>query len=166
MTNEETTEQTNDSTKTKELLIKQLAVQTGLPLSPTPAKQIVRDFDDDVIILDHYPLHSLNKLMIDKKCICLNDCIIDEEAGLIYLDQSYNGRLYVQYMYCIPEAAYMPIIDLMIEYQNTPGWDKRASSISEGGVTVSLDTSAGQWGIINSMITDLKNQYNTTARLI
>lgn len=165
MTNNENTEENTNSNQ-RELLIKQLAVQTGLPLSPTPAKQIVPDFDDDVIIVDHYPIKSINKIMIDKKCICLNDCIIDEESGLIYLDQSYNGRLYIQYLYCIPEETYSHIIDLMMEYENTPGWDKRASSISEGGVTVSLDTSSGQWGVINSMITALKNQYNATARLI
>lgn len=166
MTNEENTEEIIDSEPTRELLIKKLAVQTGLPLSPTPAKQITRDFDGDVIILDHYPLHSINKIKIDKKCICLNDCLIDEESGLIYLDDNYTGLLYVQYMYCIPEEDYSAIIDLMMEYENTPGWDKRASSISEGGVTVSLDTSAGQWGVINSMITDLKNRYNATARMI
>ncbi|MBQ9024756.1 MAG: hypothetical protein IJ104_00605 [Methanobrevibacter sp.] len=165
MTNEENTEEITNS-KQRELLIKQLAVETGLPLSPTPAKQIVPDFDDDVIIVDHYPIQSINKIMIDKKCICINDCIIDEESGLIYLDQSYTGRLYIQYIYCIPEAAYSHIIDLMVDYENNPGWDKRAASISEGGVTVSLDTSGGQWGVINSLITSLKNQYNATARLI
>ena len=67
MTNEENTEEIIDSEPTRELLIKKLAVQTGLPLSPTPAKQITRDFDGDVIILDHYPLHSINKIKIDKK---------------------------------------------------------------------------------------------------
>lgn len=160
------TEEQSNNNHDRDVIKKKLAIQTGLPLSPTPAKQIVRDFDDDVIILDHYPLKEINTLKIGDKCICLNELVVDEEAGLIYLPQNYTGLLFLTYTYCIPEEAYDVIIDMIMDYDAEPGWDKHASSISEGGVTVSLDTSTGQWSQIQSLIDDLKNTYNCTARLI
>lgn len=150
----------------KEELIKRLAVQTGLPLTPTPTKQIDRHFDSESIILDYYPLKEITTIKVDENCICLEECLIDEDSGLIYLPKKYTGTLFLEYTYCIPEEAYMPIIDLMIEYENDLSWDKDASSITEGGVTVSLNTSVGKGPLIQSMINDLRYRYNATARMI
>ena len=155
-----------DENTEREVFKKRLMVLTGLPLDPTPATQIERDFDSDSIIVDYYPIQSIRNIMIDKNCICINECMIDKSAGIIFLPKNYTGTLKIQYMYCIPETEYEAIIDLMVEYENTPGWDKRASSITEGGVTVSIDTSVGKGALIQSMIDDLKLRYNSTARLI
>ena len=146
--------------------VKQLATLTGLPLNPTSATQIIPNFDGDSIVVDFYPIKSIRKIMINRNCIPVNECLIDNQAGIIFLPKHYTGELFLQYTYCIPKDEYDAIIDLMIEYDETPGWDKRASSITEGGVTVSLDTSTGKYAVINSMINDLKLRYNTTARLI
>lgn len=156
----------NDDDAVRRKYVAKLAVQLGLPLTPTPSTLIDPDFDGDSVIVDYYPLHSIRKIMVDSNCICVNKCLIDNQAGIIFLPKRYVGKLYIQYMYCIPKEEYSPIIDLMMEYENNPGWDKRASSITEGGVTVSLDTSSGQFAVIQSMIDDLKYRYNTTARLI
>ena len=146
--------------------IQRLAVQTGLPLNPTTATQIDKDFDGESIVLDYHPLKSIRRIMINRNCIMVNECLIDNEAGIIFLPKRYTGELYIQYIYCIPHEEFDAIIDLMIEYDETPGWDKRASSITEGGVTVSLDKSTGQYSVIQSMIDDLRLRYNTTARMI
>lgn len=156
----------NDDDAVRRKYVAKLAVQLGLPLTPTPSTLIDPDFDGDSVIVDYYPLHSIHKIMVDSNCICVNECLIDKSAGIIFLPKKYTGRLIIQYLYCIPEEDYESIIDLMIEYDNTPGWNKRASSITEGGVTVSLDKSSGDFAVIQSMIDDLKRRYNTTARLI
>ena len=155
-----------DEDNQREQLIRRLAVQTGLPLTPTPATQIDRHFDNDSIIVDYYPVKEVRLIKVDENCICLNECLMDKESGLIYLPKKYIGTLFLQYIYCIPEEAYMPIIDLMIEYENDLSWDKDASSITEGGVTVSLNTSVGKGPLIQSMINDLRYRYNATARMI
>lgn len=150
----------------REVLKKRLMVLTGLPLDPTPATQIEKKFDNDSIVVDYYPIESIRKIMVDNNCICINECLIDKDAGIIFLPKKYTGDLFLQYIYKIPESAYSAIIDLMVEYDNDPAWDKRASSITEGGVTVSIDTSVGKGALIQSMIDDLKFRYNSTARLI
>ena len=157
----------NDTQSTeRDKYVRKLAVQTGLPLTPTSATQIDVKFDSESIVLDYYPLKSIRKLMVDSNCIRLQECLIDKQAGIIFLPKRYTGKLYIQYTYCIPPEEFDAIIDLMMEYDNTPGWDKRASSITEGGVTVSLDTSTGSYALIQSMIDDLRLRYNTTARMI
>ena len=155
-----------DENTEREIFKKRLMVLTGLPLDPTPATQIERNFDNDSIVVDFYPIYSIRKIMIDNNCICINECLIDKQAGIIFLPKQYKGTLRIQYIYKIPEEEYSSIIDLMMEYDNDPAWDKRASSITEGGVTVSIDTSVGKGALIQSMIDDLKYRYNSTARLI
>lgn len=156
----------SEQDKQRESILKRLSIQTGLPLIPTNAIQIERDFDNDSIIMDYYPIKSICELKIDNDNICMDRCLIDKDYGIIFLPKQYTGTLCIKYIYQIPEDDYSALIDLIIEYENDPAWDKRASSITEGGVTVSIDTSVGKGALIQSMINDLKNKYNSTARLI
>ena len=155
---------TNDDLK--ETLKKRLELELGLPLTPKPMKQVDKLFDDDVILLDNFPVKEVNLIRIDSKEISSEDYLLVEHEGTIYLNESCSGRLYVEYAYCLPEDDYDALLDLMVEYETDTSWTKDASSISEKNVSVSYDTSQGKGARIQSMIQDLRNKYSCVVDMI
>lgn len=169
MTNEETISMGSDviSDETlKENLKKRLELELGLPLTPQVKKQIEQNFDGKVILLQEFPVQSITLLRIGGMIIGSDDYILNESEGCIYLNAYYAGTLYLEYTYCLNESEYMPILDLMLEYEKDNSWNKNASSIKENNVTVSFDTSVGKAARIQSMISDLRNRYSCYVELI
>ena len=66
----------------------------------------------------------------------------------------------------MPEEDYLPLLDLMVEYENDTSWKKDASSISEKNVSISYDTSQGKGARIQAMIQDLRNKYACVVDMI
>lgn len=160
-----TEENYNDDILRKKLL-QQLEVEVGLPLIPKSAKELERDFQGSEILLSHYPIKDIKELKIDGKIIDLEDSIILEDEGVIHLPQEYSGIVYVEYTYGISEAEFLPILELMVEYESDTDWKKDASSIKEINVSVSYDTSLSKGSRIQAMIDDLRNRHNCLVRMI
>lgn len=150
----------------REIMIKRLELELGLPLTPKSAKKIEKNFDDSVIILEHFPLQYINSIKINGNNICHDNYFVNESQGIIYLDYAVSGLLYVQYVYGLKPEEYDPLIDLMIEYENDNSLNKDASSIKENNVTVNYDTSLGKGALIQSMIQDLRNKYSCVVEMI
>lgn len=150
----------------REIMIKRLELELGLPLTPKSAKKIEKNFDDSVIILEHFPLQYINSIKINGNNICHKDYVVNESQGIIYLDYNVSGLLYVQYVYGLKPEEYDPLIDLMIEYENDNSLNKDASSIKENNVTVNYDTSLGKGALIQSMIQELRNKYSCVVEMI
>lgn len=159
-----TEETTTNETQLRQSLKQRLEAELGIPLTPKTKTQIEINFQDNVILTDFYPINSITELKIGNRTV--TSYTLHEEEGTIYLEENYNGKLYLKYTYCLPEAEYFPILDLMEAEEQDTSFSKNASSINENNVTVSYDTSNNRANLIQSMITDLKNRYNCTVRMI
>lgn len=162
---DETTEENSDETL-KETLKKRLELELGLPLTPQSDKIIEQSFDDNVILVEHFPIVKIKVLKIGNETLDDEDYILKESEGCIYLTQNYNGLLYLEYCYGLPENEYLPLLDLMMDYETDTSWKKDASSISEKNVSVSYDTSQGKGARIQSMIEDLRYKYSCVVEMI
>lgn len=158
--------QGNSEEDLKETLKKRLELELGLPLTPTLCKLTDNSFDDDLIMLQNFPVKSIKSLKIGEDTLSEEDYVVDESKGIIYLKKHYSGFLYLEYDYCLSEDEFMPLLDLMMEYESDNGWDKNASSIKENNVTVSYDTSLGKGAIIQNMINDLRLRYSVYVEMI
>lgn len=150
----------------KEKLLKRLEVEVGLPLIPKSAKELERNFQGSEILLSHYPLKEIKELKIDGETMDLDDVIILEDEGTVHLPREYSGDLYVEYTYGLPENEFIPIVDLMMEYELDDDWKKDVSSVKEINVSVSYDTSLSKGATIQNLINDLRNRYNCLVRMI
>lgn len=150
----------------KETLKQRLELELGLPLTPKAVKQVDTQFDDEIILLNNFPVIEVNLIRIDSKELSSEDYLLVENEGTIYLNEHCSGRLYVEYTYGLSEDEYMPLLDLMVEYETDTSWKKDASSISEKNVSVSYDTSQGKGARIQSMIQDLRNKYSCVVEMI
>ncbi|MBO6275613.1 MAG: hypothetical protein J6M91_08805 [Methanobrevibacter sp.] len=172
MTDENNTEpieevpQDNSNDDLKETLKKRLELELGLPLTPKTVKQVDMKFNDNVILLDDFPVIEVKLIKINSNEIASEDYILVENEGTIYLNETCSGRLYVEYTYGLPEEDYLPLLDLMVEYENDTSWKKDASSISEKNVSISYDTSQGKGARIQAMIQDLRNKYACVVDMI
>ena len=150
----------------REQLKKRLELELGLPLAPQLGKQVEQSFEDNVILIEDFPVQSVRTLRIGDKTLTDEDYILDESEGCIYLNKPQQGLLYLEYCYGLPESEYKPLLDLMVEYENDNSWNKDASSIKENNVTVNYDTSVGKGARIQSMIADLRNRYHCFVEMI
>lgn len=166
MPNQETTPGDTSGNNLEEILKKRLELELGLPLTPQPGKQVEQFFDDNIILINTFPIQSIKILKIDDVVLNEEDYILDESEGCIYLKENHKGLLYLEYVYGLQESEYKPLLDLMIEYENDTSWNKNASSVKENNVTVSYDTSVGKGTRIQNMIQDLRNKYSCYVEMI
>ena len=135
---------TNDDLK--ETLKKRLELELGLPLTPKTVKQVDMRFNDEIILLDNFPVSEIKLIRIDSRELVSEDYMLLENEGTIYLNEHCSGKLYVEYTYGLPEEDYLPLLDLMVEYEN--------------------DTSQGKGARIQAMIQDLRNKYACVVDMI
>ena len=166
MTNEETFSEENSENPLEETLKKRLELELGLPLTPQLEKQVEQSFDDNIILIEDFPIQKIKTLKINEKIFTEDDYILDEQEGCIYLKENHKGFLYLEYCYGLPESEYKPLLDLMVEYESDTSWNKDASSIRENNVSVSYDTSVGKGARIQAMIADLRNRYHCVVEMI
>ena len=150
----------------KENLTKRLELELGLPLTPKHAKKIEQNFNDNQIIVENFPIQMICTLRIGNENLTSEDYILNESEGIIYLNKTHKGLLYLDYIYCLKKSEYEPLLNLMIEYERDNSLTKDASSISEKNVTISYDTSQSKGVRIQSMIQDLRNKYSCVVDMI
>ncbi|MDO5849306.1 MAG: hypothetical protein Q4P18_07210 [Methanobrevibacter sp.] len=142
----------------------------GIPLQPTEKIQFEKTFSGLTLVADYYPIYEVNSLTINGNEISENDFTINSQEGIIYLDIPHNGFLKLEYTYCITDEQYsnliLPLILDMLEYSLDSAWDKNAASISEGDVSISLDTSLGKGSLIQKQLENLKEEFSTVGRMI
>lgn len=160
----------DDFSSLLELVKSQITQKIGVALEPTSFTQIEKNFSGNILIVDNFPINEIQNLQISKVHLTSNDYIIDYNSGIIYLNETYNGFLKIDYTACISTNDYsmyiLPLIYDMMEYQLDTGWDKNASSISEGEVTINYDTSLGKGAKINNTLNDLEERYSAFCRMI
>ena len=150
----------------KETLKKRLELELGLPLQEKTTKELNNSYTGSEILLENYPLQSIQELKINDTIIDPSECIIFEDEGIIQLPREYQGRLYIEYTYGINESEYMPLLDLMLEYETSTDYKKDATSVKELNVSINYDTRFSKGALIQEMITELRNRYHCVVRMI
>lgn len=158
-----------------EIIIKQIILKIsqyiGVPIFPTSFTQIEKNFKGESLIVDTYPIYDIHSLTIEgKKLHEHKEFNLDKNAGLIYFKDYHEGFLKLEYTACLNDSQcelYInPLVLDMVDYELDMGWTKNASSISEGDVSISLDTSIGKGTLIQSKLDDLKILFNSNCRMI
>lgn len=152
------------SDELKEKLKKRLELELGIPLNPITVKQYEPDFNNNVLILNSFPINEIENITINNKII--DDYFLMKDEGLIYFNENYHGKLYVEYTCCLEKSEYESLLDLMVEYETDTNLTKNITSISEGRRSLTYDTSLSDGALIQSLINELKNRYNCTIRMV
>lgn len=167
MENEETP---IDNSELEELIKQKISAYINVPLTPKKFTQMEHDFNDDVLIINEYPVCEILSLRIGSQELTSDDYILDVNSSVLYLNKTYNGLLFLEYTSCLSEediAMYItPLVQDMMEYELDTGWTKNASSIHEGDVSISIDTSIRKGALIQKNLDELKSMFNTYARMI
>lgn len=161
------TENGLNETGLRKKLLQRLEVEVGLPLIPKSAKELERNFQGSEILLSYFPVREVKELKIDGEVIDLETVTLLEDEGTIHLPHNYSADIvYVEYTYGLPPESFLPILDLMEEYELDNDWKKDVSSVKEINVSVSYDTSLSKGATIQNMIAELSNRYNCLVRMI
>jgi len=166
-TTEITEETLNNMIKAAEL---EITARTGLTLHESEYTQIDYYKYGQSFLFDYFPVISVQSIDINQEPVDWSKSEIDKPSGIIYLASNKAGILKTTYTAGLTDEEYetlvAPIILNLLDYSLDTGWDKNASSIKEGNVSVSIDSSLGKGALINSQIENLRNRFNITCRLI
>ena len=151
--------------------IRELESIIGVDLNPRNRKQYTHKFKGEIYQLNFYPVQSITSMTINDRVYV--DYFLNEDSGLIYLDNAVSGKILVEYISCIPlyefEHYFAPLLDDMVIYEITNVgniWDGVASSIREGDVSIGYDVSNSLGNRIWSRIAELKDKYSSKVRMI
>lgn len=121
----------------------------------------------DTLILEEYPVLSVEHIIIDEAELKADEYTISYDNGIIYLNQPYRGNVKVEYTSGFTQDLYNIFIESLIGdlISYDPSVDS-VSSMKEGDTSVSYDTSSLLGSRINRKIDDLRNTFCVKARII
>ena len=151
-----------------DLKVAEITALTGLPVNPVNRKQIKKDFHGDLFESDWYPIQEVTSFKIDGVELTEDvDYVLDETAGIFYLNSFHNGMLVIEYIHALSDedikTKLNPLISDMVLYGFT-SLNQNAgeiSSIHEADQSVSYDTSNSLGNRIYTRIEGLKASYNS-----
>lgn len=137
-------------------------------ITPHEEYDISRDFEGDVYVTSYYPLIESEPitLTIDEKPII--PTLINYEKGILFLSTEYEGVLTCKYTTGILEEELnkdlLPIVSQLVQ----EGAGRNVSSITEGDVTVSYNTT--NTGVdetsLDALIRNFRAKYDTIIRWV
>lgn len=154
-----------------EIVKSQINQGLDVPIEPVSFTQVENGFNDDKLLVDMFPIDEIHSLKIEDSILIEDkDYNIDYDDGILYFNRTYNGFLRLEYSAGLTTQEYsthiVPLIINMLEYNLDNNWDKNASSIKEGDITISYDTSIGKGALIQKTLNDLNNRYSTYIRML
>lgn len=123
-------------------------------------------FDDKNYLLPNYPVTEIEYIKVEDKEINPDKYLIDKENGIIrWKDRTIIGEyLEIKYKTQIKDPSLIGLINTiisdMIYYDLNPATDKNLTSIHEGDVSITYNTSNSTGSRINSNINLLKSKYS------
>jgi hypothetical protein len=148
----------------------QIEARLPLPLTPREYTQFMVLDHTLRVVLDFFPVTTINSITVDDEVIVTEEYRLDCNDGVLYLKNPLHGLLKVVYMIGLSEEDYtqyiLPLILDMLKYNLSNGWDKDASSIKEGDVSVNYDTSLSLGALIQNRLNNLETRYGCYVRMI
>lgn len=148
---------------------RELAGLIGLDIEPSHRIQTVSDFKGKRLRLDFYPVLDLVQLKYNGCPLKSCKYTLNEKLGIITFKDYLHGPVTVKYLSGFSEDLINGFINPLIAdmVADTLSKDKSlglvdgVSSIKEGDVSVSYDTSNSRTNRINSRIEDIKNRFSS-----
>lgn len=153
-------------------VISELTGRIGLPITTENHKEIIRDFNNDMLELDHYPVSGITSFVIGSKTLSESDYVLDERLGIIYLTTVMKGLLVIEYSTVLPttviDAKINPLVFDIIKYRLINGFsiNGNISSIKEIDTQVNYDTSSSLGNLIESRINNLRSSYSVRIKVL
>lgn len=150
-----------------DLKINEVTALTGLPVNPVTRKQIIRNFNGNLFESDWYPIREVTSFKIDGVELTDDDYVLDESAGILYLNRNHNGLLVIEYAHQLSDeditSKINPLISDMVLYGFTSADVNKGeiSSIHEADQSVSYDTSNSLGNRIFTRLNSLKSSYGS-----
>ena len=125
---------------------------------------------DKLTLVDYYPVQYVTSVSVEDKEYSGLVKRVDKHNGIIYFTETVTGELTITYTTGWTEdkiKRYITplLVDLMVtglKYGN----EGRISSLHEGDVSVTYDTSVNSLLDVNNRITDLNKRFSVRARLL
>lgn len=144
----------------------------GLDIIPVHRKETSHHFRGEKLRLDFYPVKEMHAVIVDGEYLKHKDYSVDYNLGILrFKNKQYGSNVTVEYLSGLSdddmETLIKPLISDMVIYTLTstdPSSPEGLSSVKEGDVSVSYDTSNSRGALINNRITDIRNRFNS-ARL-
>ena len=137
---------------------------TGLAIKPVTRKEILRRFKGDLFETNIYPVTDVNSFKINNVELTSDDYVLDENAGIFYLNHNHTGMLVIEYVHCVSQefvtSKIDPLIVDMLLYHFQYGDNENTgniSSIHEMDTTINYDTSNSLGNRIYARLESLKN---------
>lgn len=148
-----------------DLKVDEIIDWTGLAIKPVTRKEILRRFKGDLFETNIYPVTSVNSFKINNVELTSDDYVLDENAGIFYLNHSHTGMLVIEYVHCVSQEFVTSKIDplivdmLLYTFNDTTGENSKGniSSIHEMDTTINYDTSNSLGNRIYARLESLKN---------
>ena len=153
-------------------VVSELMGYTNVPINPTSHKMVMRNFDDDLLELDFYPVGNITSLKIGSLELSGDDYVLDDTLGILYLNSRLSGLLVCEYCCKLPDNVITTIVNPllfdMIKYRLTTGFSGNGvmSSVKEGDVQVNYDTGSSLGNLIQGRIKDLKGMYSIRIKVL
>lgn len=151
--------------------LNQLEELLGFNITPTKHTDYHLMFHGPTLLLDFYPVLSIDKIMFDGSIIDL-DYKIDNDDGIIYINTPLAGDLEVEYTAGFTDEQYTHVIlpllyDFICYNIHVAGNNSNEiSSIKEGEVTVNYDTNNTWYTKINNRINNLRHSYHCRCTML
>lgn len=150
-----------------DLKTSEVTALTGLPVKPVNRKQIIRTFKGNLFESDWYPIFEVTSFKIDGIELTDDDYVLDENAGIFYLNNNHNGLLVIEYVHQLSDETIQnqinPLVSDMILYAFTALDNNTGdiSSIHEAEQSISYDTSNSLGNRIYARINNLKSSFGS-----
>lgn len=150
-----------------DLKISEITALTGLPVNPVTRKQIIKNFQGDLFETDWYPVNRICSFKIDGIELTEDDYVLDENAGIIYLNNNRTGLLVIEYCNKLSDEVISSKVnaligDMVLYGYTAPNQNSgEISSIHEAEQSISYDTSNSLGNRIYARIDGLKSSYSS-----
>lgn len=120
---------------------------------------------DNSYMTDYYPIFEIDSATVGDETVVVQQ--VDSEAGIIEFDKAYTGKLELEYKVGLPtqtlNSYLLPIVvEVVVGMEN----NGNLSSIQEGDVNVSYDTSSNTSMKLDSLIANLRGMYGAKVKLL
>lgn len=150
-----------------DLKISEITALTGLPVKPVTRKQIMKNFQGTLFETDWYPVNRICSFKIGGKELTEDDYVLDENNGIIYLNNNWNGLLVIEYCNKLSDEVISSKVNALIGDMVLYGYTApnknsgEISSIHEAEQSISYDTSNSLGNRIYARIDSLKLSYSS-----
>ena len=152
--------------------IQKLIGMTGAPILPESVTEMVYDFSGKMFQFKKYPVSKVDCVCVNGNPVDSEKFVLDGDLGVLYFTRTFTGLLKLKYTVELSEGVIdslvNPLLVDMFAHDINKGFtfDGEYSTVKEGDVSISYDTSSGLYSSMQDRINQLKFMYSYRAKLL